>query len=231
MLQVAADEKFKNIELQTIWELIETEIAPIALNTAEVWDPTTKENEAHNKILDNILKRTLKVPISTPREALYIELGILDLEQRRKKNRINMEHRVNKKGTETTKTAMNAHIKGGWKELTDKLNSAMGTTNNTKPQIKTKTNTNFKQRIEEEGKNKSKVQFLLNGRKQEWTVGERPKYLNELTRNQASALFKARTRMIRAKNNERGAHTTINQNTGEKTENLKSNVDTATTQK
>ena len=221
MLQVAGDEKFKNIELQTIWELIETEIAPIALNTAEVWDPTTKENEAHNKILDNILKRTLKVPISTPREALYIELGILDLEQRRKKNRINMEHRVNKKGTETTKTAMNAHIKGGWKELTDKLNSAMGTTNNTKPQIKNKINTNFKQRIEEEGKNKSKVQFLLNGRKQEWTVGERPKYLNELTRNQASALFKARTRMIRAKNNERGAHTTINRNTGEKAENLK----------
>ena len=32
MLQVAGDEQFKNIELQTIWELIETEIAPLALN-------------------------------------------------------------------------------------------------------------------------------------------------------------------------------------------------------
>ena len=221
MLQVAGDEKFKNIELQTIWELVETEIAPIALNTAEVWDPTPKENETHNKILDNILKRTLKVPISTPREVLYIELGILDLEQRRKKNRINMEHRVNKKGTETTKIAMNAKVKGGWKELTDKLNSEMGTANNTKPQIRSKINTNFKQRIEEKGKDKSKVQFLLNGKNEEWAVGERPKYLNHLTRNQASALFKARTRMIRAKNNERGAHITTILSTGEKIENLK----------
>ena len=42
-----------------------------------VWNPTPKENESHkNKILDNILRRTLKVQISTPRETLYIELGI-----------------------------------------------------------------------------------------------------------------------------------------------------------
>ena len=99
---------------------------------------------------------------------------------------------------------MNAKVKGGWKELTDKLNSEMGTANNTKPQIRSKINTNFKQRIEEKGKDKSKVQFLLNGKNEEWAVGERPKYLNHLTRNQASAVFKARTRMIRAKNNVKG---------------------------
>ena len=69
MLTVAGD----NIELKVIWELIEAEIAPIALNTAEVWEPTKKENETHNRILDNLLKRTLKVPLSTPRETLYIE--------------------------------------------------------------------------------------------------------------------------------------------------------------
>ena len=135
MLQVAGDEQFKNIELQTIWELIETEIAPIALNTAEVWNPTKAENKAHNKILDDIIKRTLKVPMQTPREALYIELGILDLEWRRKRNRINMEHRINKKGSETTKTAMNANIKGGWKEITDEINRTIKTESNTKSHI------------------------------------------------------------------------------------------------
>ena len=46
----------------------------------------------------------------------------------------------------------------------------------------------------------------MEGKIEEWGVGKRHQYLNELTRNQASALFKARTRMIRAKNNERGAH-------------------------
>ena len=61
-----------------------------------------------------------------------MELGILDLESMRIKNRINMENRVNKKGSETTKTAMNAPIKKGWKEHTDTLNSKIGTTSNSK---------------------------------------------------------------------------------------------------
>ena len=39
----------------------------------EVWNPTKKENQADNKILDDIIKRTLKVPMTTPRETLYIE--------------------------------------------------------------------------------------------------------------------------------------------------------------
>ena len=206
MLQVAGDEKFKNIELQTIWELMETEIAPIALNTAEVWNPTKIENQTHNKIMDDLIKRTLKVPMQTPRESLYIELGILDLEWRRKRNRINMEHRVNKKGSETTKTTMSANIKGGWKEITEEINRKINTQNNTKGHINERINEAFKEAIEKSGSDKSKVKHLVEGKTEEWGVGKRHQYLNELTRNQASALFKARTRMIRAKNNERGAH-------------------------
>ena len=206
MLQVAGDEKFKNIELQTIWELMETEIAPIALNTAEVWNPTKIENQTHNKIMDDLIKRTLKVPMQTPRESLYIELGILDLEWRRKRNRINMEHRVNKKGSETTKTTMSANIKGGWKEITEEINIKINTQNNTKGHINERINEAFKEAIEKSGSDKSKVKHLVEGKTEEWGVGKRHPYLNELTRNQASALFKARTRMIRAKNNERGAH-------------------------
>ena len=204
MLTVAGDNQFKNIELKVIWELIEAEIAPIALNTAEVWEPTKKENETHNRILDNLLKRTLKVPLSTPRETLYIELGILDLESRRKKNRINMEQRVNKKGSETT--VMNAKIKGGWKEKTEALKQSIGIEEPNKNLTKTKINEAFKQDIMNKATNKSKVQHLLNGKKEEWGINKRHPYLNELTRNQASALFKARTRMIRAKANEKGAH-------------------------
>ena len=206
MLTVAGDNQFKNIELKVIWELIEAEIAPIALNTAEVWEPTKKENETHNRILDNLLKRTLKVPLSTPRETLYIELGILDLESRRKKNRINMEQRVNKKGSETTKTVMNAKIKGGWKEKTEALKQSIGIEGTNKNLTKTKINEAFKKDLKNKATNKSKVQHLLNGKKEEWGINKRHPYLNELTRNQASALFKARTRMIRAKANEKGAH-------------------------
>ena len=206
ILNVAGDKLFKGIQLKVIWELIETEITAIALNTSEIWEPDKQENKQHNDILDNILKRVLKAPRSTPREVLYMELGILDLESRRIKNRINMEHRINKKGSETTKIAMNAPIKKGWKEHTDTLNRIIGCAGNTKNQIKEKINEYHKKNTEQSGAPKSKVQYLLNGIRGNWKVNQRPQYLNTLTRNQASALFKARTRMFPAKNNFRSAH-------------------------
>ena len=210
ILNVAGDKLFKGIQLKVIWELIETEITAIALNTSEIWEPDKQENKQHNAILDNIIKRVLKVPRSTPREVLYMELGILDLENRRIKNRINMENRVNKKGSETTKAAMNAPIKNGWKEHTDTLNRIVGCTGNTKHQIKEKINEHHRTNINLNGAAKSKVQFLLTGIRGNWKVNQRPEYLNTLTRNQASALFKARTRMFPAKNNFRQAHSDNN---------------------
>ena len=206
ILNVAGDKLFKGIQLKVIWELIEVEITAIALNTSEIWEPDKQENKQHNAILDNIIKRVLKVPRTTPREVLYMELGILDLESMRIKNRINMEHRVNKKGSETTKTAMNAPIKKGWKEHTDTLNSKIGTTSNSKNHIKEKIHEYHKTKINQSGTTKSKVQYLMTGTRGNWKVNQRPQYLNMLTRNQASALFKARTRMFPVKNNFRGAH-------------------------
>ena len=206
ILTVAGDANFKQIELSTIWKLIEAEITAIALNTAETWEPTKEENKKHNQILDNIIKRVLKVSKSTPREALYIETGLTDLSTKRIQNRINMEHRVNKKGSETTKTAMNAQIRKGWMETTTNLKTTLNIQNDTKQHIKEQTNKYFKQKTVTEAANKSKVQFLLNGKHQTWQPGKREKYLDNLTRNKASAIFKARTRMFPAKNNQRGNH-------------------------
>merc|ERR1712048_951370 len=101
-----------------------------------------------------------------------MELGILDLESRRIKNRINMEHRINKKGSETTKIAMNAPIKKGWKELTDTLNRKIGCAGNSKNQIKEKINEYHKKKIDETGAAKSKVQFLRNGIRGNWKVNQ-----------------------------------------------------------
>ena len=71
-----------------------------------------KENKATNQILDNILKRNLKVPNSTPREALYIETGILDIEHTKKKLRLGMLHRLDKtKNVLIGKILQNQHDK------------------------------------------------------------------------------------------------------------------------
>ena len=52
---------------------------------------------------------------------------------------------------------------------------------------------------------KSKVRHLLEGRP-EWKTGVRPKYMEDLSREKASTIFKARTRMIDIKNNFRNKY-------------------------
>ena len=61
--------------------------------------------------MDNILKRILKVPPGTPREALYIETGLLDPSTIIKKNRINMEIRIQRNGSKLVKGVINTNQK------------------------------------------------------------------------------------------------------------------------
>ena len=60
------------------------------------------EKKKLNQMLDNIIKRILKTPTSTPREALYIETGLLDIETIDDKNRITMGERLEKKQQQPT---------------------------------------------------------------------------------------------------------------------------------
>ena len=189
--------------------IIDCEVAAIALNTSEVWDPTPKENKEHNQILDNIIKRTLKTPRSTPREALYIETGMLDLEARRHKNRINMRKRVMEKSTESTKITMNAPVKGGWSELTDALDARYGTANKGKEAVSKLVGIGFQKKIHTDGEEKSKIKYLLEGRQKNMEVNKKAEYLEWLNRNKASAVFLTRTRMFPAKNNFRSAHPSL----------------------
>ena len=67
---------------------------PIITYAGKTRNPTNKEKSQLNRILDKIVKRILLVPTSTPREALYIETGILDIEHTTMKNRLNMDERL-----------------------------------------------------------------------------------------------------------------------------------------
>ena len=72
-------------------------------------------------ILDNILKKILKTPKSTPREALYIETGLLDPETIIKKNRISMEWRIKNGNNQTMKEILSLKHKGCWAEQNKQL--------------------------------------------------------------------------------------------------------------
>jgi hypothetical protein len=93
ILAIAGDPLLKGIQMETIWKLVETCIIPLITYGNETWETNKKESNTANQILDNILKRILKVPTSTPREALYIETGMIDIEHIRMKLRIGMLQR------------------------------------------------------------------------------------------------------------------------------------------
>ena len=75
ILAISGNRNFKNIQMRTLRELIETSIVAINTYGCEIWNLHKGEIKEINWIMDNILKSVLMTPQSTPREALYIETG------------------------------------------------------------------------------------------------------------------------------------------------------------
>ena len=211
-LSIAGNSNMKNIEMRTIWELISCCIQPTITYSSEVWQPTKSEQTRINRIMDNIIKRTLMVPQSTPREALYIETGLLDPETICAKNRIMMEHRLANSNPRMNRLTDTSQEKS-WRETTDAIKNKasieredmQGEKLTVKKKVGQKINSMFKNKIDGEGRDKSKIKHLLEGIR-EWTPQVRQPYMDRLTRTQVSHIFKARTRMLDIKNNFRGKY-------------------------
>ena len=196
--------------METTWKLIETCIQPIITYASETWNLNKKEEKDLDRIQENIIKRVLMTPTSTPAEALYIESGLLDISTIIKKNRINMEKRLQKKPAYLTTKIMNTEVKGGWKEKTKRIKTEINQITNQNPtaDINKETILNyFSHKITNQASEKSKVQHILNNKT--WKPGKRPNYMNKLTRNEVSTIFKARTRMLDIKNNFRNKYRTL----------------------
>ncbi len=216
LFQIAGDSNFKGIEMESTWKLLETCIYPIATYGSETWEPTKKEMTEMNKIVDNIIKRILMTPVTTPRETLYIETGLLDIQHTIMKNRINTDARIERSSNNLLDMIMNTQEEKGWKAQTEKLKQTIGIAKEDleggrakiKQVIKSKVQTTFKNSLQETAQNKSKVKHLMDGI-QMWNPGKRPAYMNKLTRQETSVIFKTRTRMLDIKNNYRGKYTNI----------------------
>ena len=124
--------------METAWKLLETCIQPIITYGGETWNMTKKEEKLLNQIQENIVKRILMTPISTPPEALYIETGLLDVSTIIKINRINMEKRLLKNPNHLTTKIMNVATKGGWKETTERIKEELNITGNNTDKRKNK---------------------------------------------------------------------------------------------
>ena len=213
ILALAGDTLFKGMEMETIWQLTETIIIPNIVYGCETWRYNQTEGDDINRILDNILKRLLMVPKSTPREALYIETGILDITHIIDKRKLGMYNRLDKTKNKLIQNILESNANKTWQKDIFKIaehyniteNQLKETKHKTKEIIKQTINKRFKTDLNENGQDKHKIQHLITN-KPNWQAQNRPKYMNMLNRHQISMIFKARTRMVDVKNNYRGKY-------------------------
>ena len=146
-------------------------------------------------------------PEATPREALYIETGLLDVETMMDIKRLNMMARLNRNKSELMTTVLaNPHSK--WvkrtKEVMEKYNiderELQGSKEEAHQAITFGVHLKMYARVNASREERSKLRFFLEGITT-WTAEEPATYMTTLTRKQASTIFKARTRMIKVKGN------------------------------
>ena len=209
-LALATNPTLKLVEMQTIWTTLETCIIPIITYAGEVMELKTKKEQTEvNRLLENIVKRILKVPRGTPTEALYVETGLLPPMLTIYKNRVNMHTRLEKGKNPWLKKIIEEERNTGWIKETRQIEERIGIDRkkerdkrSIRRQMEIKVSDQFKKKVEEcrNEQGKSKLKHLLEG-KEKWEPAKCPPYMQVLTRNQASIIFKARTRMVECKDN------------------------------
>ena len=85
------------------------------------------------------------------------------------------------------------------------LNGSIGIA---KGAINARVRAKFTTKMEREGESISKLKHFLDG-KEQWIPEKAAQYMKRLTRKQASMIFKARTRMIKAKGNYKNGHSEL----------------------
>ena len=207
IMTITEDQNFKNIKMESIWKLVKTCIIPIITYASETWEPNKSEMKKLNQILDKIIKRILMTPEATPREALYMETGLLDIETIIDIKRLNMMARLNREKSKLMEEILK-YPGCKWMEKNkstiekygineDNLNS---TKRKAKGAIDQAVTDKFRIKMTPEREDRSKLKLYLEG-KGCWTPEKPAEYMKALTRKQASTIFKTRTRMLKVKGN------------------------------
>ena len=220
MMALTGNSNFNNLEMETIWLVMKACIMPSITYSGETWEPNAHYYDEANKIADSLIKRVLKTPKGTPREPLYMETGLIDPETIITCNRINMEARIMRNNNETMKKLLMLTNQDSWAITNNEIKRKLKIGDHelkedkdiVKQTVKKAAYEDFKNKLNESSKEKSKVQYYLQGKK-EWTPGKASEYMKKLNRNQASNIFKARTRMLPIKGNQKNEYTDKDGNT------------------
>lgn len=229
IIAVTKNPVIKDIELTTAIKLINTCIMPIITYASETWILKTKTKTKINKLLDDILKRVLKTPKSTPRENLYIETGLIDPETEIIKQKIlfYIKKAKNTNDSDFKRLSQNQNPDSWIKDIENiikeqNINIDYLTTAK-KTEIKKAMNILTTQIMT------NKITALLDTKQKtrhiacrtEWKIGKTQKYIEHLPSKHASQMFKARNMMMEIKEHTKHQHTDLKcRGCGHATENL-----------
>ena len=160
------------------------------------------------------LKRILLTPTTTPREVLYLETGIIDPEHNHQKGKILMRNRLEKSKNELIETILQLEGDHSWSARVEEIRNRLeindhyetASKGSLKKEVSKKTATYQYNRMKGTETSKSKVSYLMSGRRETTPSCNRKPYMNKLNRKQVSTIFKARSRMLDIKNNFRGKY-------------------------
>ena len=208
-MAIAGSVDLKNIEMESMWKLVESCIIPIISYGWEATIPRKKDQTQIKIIQDSLLKRILMTPKGTPWEPLYIETGLLDPELVNIKNRLNYMQKIKTSNNKIHKWIREDKDTKGWwqtqakywKEVEDSKEPNQRRTENTKREIKKYIEKKMMEKIKE-GNLKTKTKFYLENKKN-LRIGTRARYMDKCNRRTTNIIFKARTRMLQVKENYR----------------------------
>ena len=112
ILLIAGNKEFKGLEMESIWKLLEVCLLPIITYGSELWDLPKRQRDQIDKIYEDIIRRILKTPPTTPLEALYMETGLVDIGTISLKKRISMKGRLKDCSSELIQKVTETEIKG-----------------------------------------------------------------------------------------------------------------------
>ena len=208
ILHIAKDENFLGMEMQTIWTLVDTCIIPTILYGTETWKFSQQEEKEINSIFTQLLKRIIKTPVTTPNENILIETGYKNITEQIKMKKLLYANKIKERETNNLQRKYLNEASDEWtkeiKQLEKAYNLENTTWNNTKMKktIKEKMNENLEKEIEQTQNTKSKLKYLTNSIQRKIT--EKPEYIEKLTRNEISNIFRYRARMTAVRHNFKG---------------------------
>ena len=192
------------------------------LFNAEVWYGLTKAEVGEFEKLDRLLlRRILGTPVSTPQEAMYLELGIIPIGMVIKVRRIMYLHNLLRRNKQEMLskffwTQFNNPVKGDWTEtVMDNIKDLEITED--LDVIKSKTKDTFKKHVKQKAreaalelllKKKSKHSKLNNLEYTELTIQNYFKSKG-ISKEQARLIFKFRSRMVLFGQNYRGGQEAV----------------------